>query len=102
MSQQDFTVTRDELGVYHLEGQLCIYQLEKLKDFLDDLLKAHLEVNLSLEDVTLVDAAALQLLIAFRNASRARIKVHILSISAEIEKVLTISGLGAAFLGQAI
>jgi len=102
MTEQDFTVTQDEFGVYHLKGQLCIYQVEKLKDFLDDLLKARMEVTLSLSDVTLIDTAALQLLIAFRNSSQARMKCHITSVSAEIDKLLTISGLSAALLGQAI
>jgi anti-anti-sigma factor len=101
MTEHDFSVTQDEFGVYHLKGQLSIYQVEKLKDFLDDLLGSRKEVTLALDEVSLIDTAALQLIIAFGNTSHKHVKVQIASVSAEVDKVLTISGLGAAFLGRA-
>lgn len=100
MEEQDFMVTQDEFGVYHLKGQMSIYQAEKIKDFLDDLLKARTELTLSLGDVTHIDTAALQLLIAFKNSTQGRLKLHITSVPAEIEKLLTISGLSLSLLGQ--
>lgn len=102
MTEKDFTVIRDESGVYHINGQLSIYQVDKLKDFLDDVLRARTELSLSLANVTFIDTAALQLLIAFRSSIQGRVKFQITSVSSEIEKMLTLSGLGAALLGQAI
>lgn len=99
MTEQDFMVTQDEFGIYHLKGQLTIYQVEKLKDFLDDLLKSCTAVTLSLDGVTLLDTAALQLLIAFRKSCAGRMKLEITSVSPETDKLLTISGLGTALLG---
>lgn len=96
----DFTVTQDEDGVYHFKGELSIFHIEKLKDFLDDLLGMGKSTVISLEALAFADGAALQLLVAFMRSARSRMNVQISALSPEIQKILAVSGLDTALLGK--
>ena len=84
-----FNVQRDDHGIYHLQGEVSIHALGELKDFLEKALQsAHNELCVSLEKVRFIDTASLQMLLVFR----------ICGVSAEVENILSLSGLRAVLL----
>ena len=98
MGAKNFSVSQDEHGIYHLQGELAIHDLDEFKAFLDDSLKGGQENAISLAKVRFIDTAALQLLIAFKRRSEPEVKVRISDVSTEVEKILSLSGLKAALL----
>ena len=98
MAAKSFSVSQDEHGIYHLQGELSIHELDKFRSFLDNSLKGGQENAISLAKVRFIDTAALQLLIAFKRRSEPEIKMRISDVSTEVEKILSLSGLKAALL----
>jgi anti-anti-sigma factor len=98
MSAKNFSVSQDGQGVYHLEGELSIHELDKVKVFLEESLKGVGEVSLSLAKVRFIDTAALQLLIAFKRRLEPGVKLKISSVSDEVEDILSLCGLKASLL----
>lgn len=90
----------DEQGVIHIAGELTIHSLERLRLFLTDLLHSNKEPELSLAEVTFIDTAALQLLVAFRKSLPAGRRWRLVAVSDQVERILTLSGLKKALLTQ--
>jgi anti-anti-sigma factor len=99
MPTRTFSISQDGQGIYHLEGELSIHELDKFKAFLEESLKGAREVPVSLAKVRFIDTAALQLLIAFkRRVEPDEAKLKISAVSAEVEDILSLCGLKAALL----
>lgn len=98
MGAKNFSVSQDEHGIYHLQGELSIHELDEFKAFLDNSLKGGQEIVISLAKVRFIDTAALQLLIAFMKRFEPEVKLRISAISTEVEDILCLSGLKTALL----
>lgn len=98
MTARTFSISQDGQGVYHLEGELSIHELDELKTFLEESLKDAQEVPISLAKVRFIDTAALQLLIAFKRRLEPDVKLRISAVSAEVEDILSLCGLKAALV----
>jgi anti-anti-sigma factor len=100
MAAKNFSVSKDKKGTYHFQGELCIHELDELKDFLEKSLKGgqEQEVTISLAKVGFIDTAALQLLIAFKRWLEPDVKLRISALSAEVEDILSFCGLKTALL----
>jgi len=46
MAAKNFSVSKDKKGTYHFQGELCIHELDELKDFLEKSLKVGQEKRL--------------------------------------------------------
>ena len=90
----------DAQGVVHIPGELTIHGLEPLRVFLTDLLHSDKKPLLSLAEVTFVDTAALQLLVACRKSLPASRPWRVVAVSDRVERILTLSGLKKALLAQ--
>ncbi len=90
----------DEHGVIHIKGELTIHGLEGLRLFLTDLLQSNKEPVFSLAEVTFIDTAALQLLVACRNSLPADRPWRVVAVSDQVERILTLSGLRTTLLAQ--
>ena len=93
-----FSINQDSQGVYHLEGELSIHELDELKAFLEGSVKDAQEVPLSFANVIFIDTAALQLLIAFKRHIEPEIKLKISAVSAEVEDILSLCGLKSSLM----
>ena len=92
---------RDKDGIYRLQGELSIHVLDQLRDFLETTVQAgEGEVCISLEEVRFVDTASLQLFLAFKKRFEPEGMFRITSVSAEVERILALSGLKPLLLGQ--
>ncbi|MCK4728979.1 MAG: STAS domain-containing protein [Desulfobacterales bacterium] len=98
MAAKNFSVSQDEHGIYHLQGELSIHELDKLRVFLEESLKDGHEIAISLAKVRFIDTAALQLLIVFKRRFEPEVKLRVSGVSAEVEDILSISGLKTALL----
>ncbi len=96
MAARNFTVRQDQNGIYHFQGEVSIHDLDEFKGFLQESLKSGHEIAISLAKVRFIDTAALQLLIAFRRRLEPDIRLRICSVSAEVEAILSLCGLGTA------
>jgi anti-anti-sigma factor len=92
-------VHQDEQGIFHLHGELSIHHLESLHQSLTDLLYSKDELVLSFAEVTFIDTAALQLLLAFRNSLPPNRIWLVVAISERMERILFLSGLKNALVG---
>jgi anti-anti-sigma factor len=90
----------DEHGVIHVKGELTIHGLERLRLFLTDLLQSNKKPVFSLAEVTFIDTAALQLLVACRNSLPPDRPWKVVAVSDRVERILTLSGLKKALLAQ--
>lgn len=99
MPAKNFTISQDEGGTYHLQGELTIHELEEIKAFLDKSLTSlkKNEIAISFAKVGFIDTAVLQLLIAFKRWIEPDTKLKISELSAEVEDILSLSGLRTAF-----
>jgi anti-anti-sigma factor len=95
-------VTRDEHGTQHFHGELSIHDLEQLRAILQNLQATTDRFSLSFAAVDFMDTAALQLFIAFRISLPPQVTWRIVSLSPKLEKILAISGLRMAFVGQGV
>ena len=93
MASKNFSVKQDDQGIYRFEGELTIHGLDYLNDFLDKSFKGVQEIAISLAEVTFIDTAALQLLIAFKKRFEPEVKMKISEISSEVEIILSLCGL---------
>ena len=98
MAAKNFSVNRDEHGIYHVQGELSIHELDDLKGFLEESLKGRQEIAISLAKVQFIDTAALQLLIAFKRRLEPEVKLRISAVSSELENILSLCGLKTALL----
>jgi anti-anti-sigma factor len=98
MDARNFSVSQDEHGVYHLKGELSIYELSELRNFLEGSVKAGQELTISLAEVRFIDTVALQLLIAFKRRKEPKVDLRISDLSSEVEGILSLSGLKTALL----
>jgi len=98
MAAKSFSISQDEHGIYHLQGELSIHELDKFKSFLDNSLKGGQENTISLAKVRFIDTAALQLLIVFKRRFEPEVKLRVSGVSAEVEDILSLSGLKTALL----
>ncbi len=100
MASKNFSVNQDKRGTYHLQGELTIHELEELKDFLEKALKSgkNKKIVISFAEVGFIDTAVLQLLIAFKRWIEPDTELKISALSAEVEDILSLSGLRTAFL----
>ncbi len=98
MAGKNFSVSQDEHGIYHLQGEVTIHELDVLKVFLEESLKGGQEIAISLANVRFIDTAALQLLIAFNRRLEPEVKLRICAVSAEVEDILSLCGLKTALL----
>jgi anti-anti-sigma factor len=98
MPAKNFNVRQDKQGVYHFKGELSIHELDELKGFLEKSLKSGRDIAISLAKVRFIDIAALQLLIAFKKEWEPEAKFLISDVSAEIEDILSLSGLKMVLL----
>jgi len=99
MEWMEFMFRQDEDGVIHFQGTLSIHELERLRVFLLDLLHSEQGILLSLAKVTGIDAAALQLLIAFRISLPVGRSWRVVAISEQVERILMLSGLKGELFG---
>ena len=90
----------DEQGITHISGELTVHGLERLRLFLTDLLHSNKEPVLSLAEVTFMDTAALQLLVACRKSLPAGRPLRVVAVSDQVERILSLSGLKKALLAQ--
>ena len=95
---KNFSVNKDSQGVYHLEGELSIHELDELKAFLEGSVKDAQEIPISFAKVIFIDTAALQLLIAFKRRIEPEIKLKISAVSAEVEDILSLCGLKSSLM----
>ena len=96
----NLSAQRDKDGIYHLEGELSIHGLDQLKDLLERSVRAGGgEVCISLEKVRFLDTACLQLFLAFKKRLEPDRKFRITAVSAEVERILSLSGLKPFLLG---
>ena len=93
-----FKISQDSAGVFRIDGELTIHDIENLKSFLDNHLSRAKKISLDLGKVTYVDTASLQLLIAFRKALKPEIEWEITELSPELDMILNISGLRKVLL----
>ena len=100
MASKNYSVSQDQSGTYHLQGELTIHDLEELKDFLEKALEDGKEkkIVISFAEVAFIDTAVLQLFIAFKRWIEPDTKLKISALSAEVEEILSLSGLKTAFL----
>jgi anti-anti-sigma factor len=98
MATKHFTIGQDKEGIYLLEGELSIHDLDELRGFLDEALQGGEEVSLSLDKVRFIDTAALQLLIAFKKRMDPAARLRISAVSPEVESILSLCGLKTALL----
>jgi len=98
MPAKNFSINQDDQGIYHLEGELSIHELDELKAFLEESVKDAREVPISLAKVRFIDTAALQLLIAFKRRLEPEVKLRIAAVSAEVEDILILCGLKSALV----
>jgi stage II sporulation protein AA (anti-sigma F factor antagonist) len=100
MAAKNFSVTQDKHGTYHLQGELTIHELDELRNFMEKSLQDNpdREIVLSFAEVGFIDTAALQLLISFKRSLEPNSKLRISDLSAEVEDILSLSGLKAALL----
>jgi anti-anti-sigma factor len=98
MVTRRFDVRQDDDGIYHLQGELTIHDLDALGGFLEKSLKGGQQIAISLDKVKFVDTAALQLLIAYKKRFAPEARLRISAVSAEVEEILSLSGLKAALM----
>jgi anti-anti-sigma factor len=98
MATRSFSIGQDEEGVYLLEGELSIHDLDELRSLLDGALQDEEGISLSLAKVRFIDTAALQLLVAFKRRSGSAARLRISGVSPEIEGILSLCGLRTALL----
>ncbi|RPI50412.1 MAG: anti-sigma factor antagonist, partial [Deltaproteobacteria bacterium] len=92
MPTKNFSVSQDLQGIYHLEGELSIHELDELKAFLEGSVKDAQEIPISFAKVRFIDTAALQLLIAFKRWLEPGVKLRISAVSAEVDDILSLCG----------
>ncbi len=80
-------------GVFQIDGELTIHDIEDLNRFLDDHLGRSSKIMLNLSKVFYADMASLQLLIAFKKALKPEVEWKITELSQELEMILKVSGL---------
>ncbi|MBW1858483.1 MAG: STAS domain-containing protein [Deltaproteobacteria bacterium] len=99
MATKNFSVSQDKSGTYLLQGELTIHDLEELKDFLEKALKGGKKKNIviSFAEVGFIDTAVLQLLVAFKRWIEPDVELKISALSAEVEDILSLTGLKTAF-----
>lgn len=93
MGPKNFSVRQDDQGIYHLQGELSIHEVDKLRGFLVEALKGGQDIVISLARVTFIDIAAIQLLIVFKRWCQPKGKFLISAASAEVENIINLSGL---------
>ncbi|MDD2388443.1 MAG: STAS domain-containing protein [Desulfobacterales bacterium] len=93
MAVQQFSITQDADGTFRFKGEVTIHNIEYLKGFLDTTSARSKKITLDMADVSYVDTASLQLLIAFRKSQKAKAKFEIRNVSRELNTLLEISGL---------
>jgi len=98
MPAKNFSVSQNGQGIYHLEGELSIHELDELKAFLEGSVKDAQEIPISFAKVRFIDTAALQLLIAFKRRLEPEVKLRISALSAEVEDILSLCGLKSALV----
>ena len=98
MAAKNFSVSQDDDGIYHIQGELSVHELDDLRGFLEESLKGGQEIAISLAKVRFIDTAALQLLIAFKRRSEPEVKLRICAVSSELEDILSLCGLKTALL----
>jgi anti-anti-sigma factor len=99
MPAKNFSITQDEDGTHRFQGELTIHELEEVKVFLEESLQSvkNKEIAISFAEVGFIDTAVLQLLIAFKRSIEPDTKLKISALSAEVEDILSLSGLKTAF-----
>mgnify|MGYP001347227925 CR=1 FL=1 len=98
MAPKNFSVSQDEHGIYHVQGELSIHELDELKGFLERSLEGGQKIVISLAKVRFIDTAALQLLIVLKRWLKPEGELRICAVSADVERILSLSGLKAALL----
>lgn len=100
MASKNYSVSQDKSGTYHLQGELTIHDLEELKVFLEKALKGgkKKEIVISFAEVGFMDTAVLQLFVAFKRWIEPNTELKISALSAEVEDILSLSGLKTALL----
>ena len=98
MPSKAFSISQDDQGIYHLEGELSIHDLDELKAFLEGSVKDTQEIPISLAKIRFIDTAALQLLIAFKRLLEPEVKLRISAVSDEVEDILSLCGLKSALV----
>ena len=98
MGARHFSVTQEVDGTYVLGGELTIHDLDYLKDFLESSTERASRLTLSLAEVSFIDTASLQFLIAFKRWMGKEKVLTIKAVSPEVEKILTVSGLHGQLL----
>jgi len=93
MVAQQFRITHDADGTFQFKGNVTIHNMEYLKNFLDTTSARSKKMTIDMTDVSHIDTASLQLLIAFRKRQKAKIKFEIRNVSMEVNTILEISAL---------
>ncbi|MEA1935013.1 MAG: STAS domain-containing protein [Thermodesulfobacteriota bacterium] len=98
MGAPQFKISQDSEGIFRIDGELTIHDIENLKSFLDNHLARAKKISLDFGKVSYADTASLQLLIAFRKALKAEIEWEITELSPEMVMILNVSGLKEALV----
>jgi len=93
MVAQQFRITHDADGTFRFKGNVTIHNIEYLKSFLDTTSARSKKMTIDMADVSYIDTASLQLLIAFRKSQKSKIKFEIRNVSMEVNTILEISAL---------
>lgn len=93
MAAKNFRVNQDKHGIYQLQGEVSIHELEEFKAFLEESVKGGQHIAISLTGVRFIDTAALQLIVAYKRRLEPEIKLRISAVSAEVEEILSLCGL---------
>ncbi len=99
-NDQTTILYKDEQGVMQFQGELSIHNLDSFQRVLTDMLDSDGDLILSLAEVTFMDVAALQLLLAFKNALVRNRSWRLVAVSERVERILSLSGLTTALRGQ--
>ncbi|HIC91426.1 MAG TPA: anti-sigma factor antagonist [Syntrophaceae bacterium] len=91
------TITEDTKGTVSFSGELNIHNLEKLRDKLNRYLREGRDLFFDFKRVTIIDTAAIQLLISFKKSCDRVNKRLTIELSPTIQKTLETMGIRGVF-----
>lgn len=90
-------ITDDEKGRVGFSGELNIHNLEKLRDKLNRYLKEGKDLVFDFKRVTIIDTAAIQLLISFKKSYDRANKRLTIGLNPTVQKTLKTMGVQKVF-----
>lgn len=91
------TITEDGKGTVSFSGELNIHSLERLRDKLNRYLKEGKDLIFDFKGVTIMDTAAIQLLISFKKSYDRANKRLTIELNPTVQKTLETMGARSVF-----